>query len=148
MARQTTGYVYGSAAREMYAEPARRIEQEPHRQPNRQPQRQPKPARRRVDKLSVILVVLTFAIAFSVCFCYLRLQTQNTYLEKNVAKLENEVVEMEKQNATEAQKLEQNVDLNAIYKKATKELGMQNAKNNQIFTYESKKSTQVRLHNQ
>ncbi len=142
MARQTTGYVYGSAARQLHAEPARRIE----KQPIRQPQRKPQPARRRVDKGAVVLIVATFAIAFLVCFGYLRLQFQNTYMKKHVVQLENEVVEMEKQNSTELQKLEESVDLGNIYKKATKELGMKNAKNNQIYTYESKKSTQVRLH--
>nr|MBP3598157.1 hypothetical protein [Eubacterium sp.] len=142
MSRQTTGYVYGSAARQLQVEPARRIE----KRPQRQPQRRPQPVKRRVDKGAVALIIITFAIAFSVCFGYLRLQFQTTYMKKHVVQLENEVVEMEKQNATELQKLEESVDLGGIYKKATKELGMKNAKNNQIYTYESKKSTQVRLH--
>ncbi len=142
MARQTTGYVYGSAARQLHAEPARRIE----KQPIRQPQRRPRPAKRRMDKVSVVLVVLTFAIAFLVCFSYLRLQFQTTYMKKHVVQLENELVEMEKQNATQLQKLEEDVDLANIYEKATEELGMKNAKNNQVYTYECKKSTQVRLH--
>ncbi len=142
MARQTTGYVYGSAARQLQAEPARRIE----RQPQKQPQRKPQPVKTRVDKGAIVLMVATFAIAFLVCFSYLRLQSQTTYMKKHVVQLENEVVEMEKQNATELQKLEESVDLGGIYKKATKELGMKNAKNNQVYTYESKKSTQVRLH--
>lgn len=142
MAGQTTGYVYGSAARQLQAEPARRIEREPVRQPKKRPQ----PAKRRVDKGAVVLIIVTFVVAFSVCLGYLRLQFGNTYVKENVTRLENEVVELEKQNATEMQKLEENVDLGQIYKKATKELGMKNAKNNQVYTYESKKSTQVRLH--
>ena len=138
-----TAYVYGNAARKLNTEPARRIE----REPERRPQRRPQPARkRRVDNVSVVLIAITFAIAFSVCYYYLQLQFQSTYLGKSVVGLESEVVEMEKENSNELQALEQDVDLAAIYKKATKELGMTSAKNNQIYTYESKKSTQVRLH--
>ena len=142
MAGKTT-YIYGNTARKLSAEPARRIEGEPGRRPRRRPQ----PVRRRVDRVSVALIVITFAIAFSVCYYYLKLQFQNTYLSKGVVGLESEVVEMEKENSNALQELEEELDLGAIYKKATKELGMKSAKSGQIFTYESKKSTQVRLHN-
>lgn len=143
MTRQTA-YIYGNTARELSAEPARRIE----REPGRRPQKRPQPARRkRVDKVSVILIAITFVIVFSVCYYYLQLQSQSTFLGESVVGLENEVMEMEKENSNASQALDQNVDLAEIYKKATKELGMKSAKNNQIFTYESKKSTQVRLHN-
>lgn len=144
MARQTAAYVYGNTARNLSAEPARRIEREPQRRPQRRPQPVPK---RRVDKVAVALIAITFAIALSVCYYYLQLQFQTTYLGKSVVGLQSEVIEMEKENSNALQALEENVDLGAIYKKATKELGMTSAKNSQIFTYESKKSTQVRLHN-
>lgn len=144
-----TAYVYGNAARKLSAEPARRIWEEPEREvrPGRQPQKRPQPVRkRRVDKVSVVLIAITFAIAFSICYYYLQLQFQSTYLGKSVVGLENEVLEMEKENSNDLQELEESVDLGAIYKKATKELGMKSAVGGQIFTYESKKSTQVRLH--
>lgn len=145
MERQTTVYVYGNAARKLQAEPARRIE----REPSGSPHRRPKPhVKKRVDKISVLLIMVTFAIALTVCYSYLQLQFQSTYLSKSVAALEREVLEMETENSNELQALDEDVDLNEIYKKATKELGMQRAKSDQIFTYESKKSTQVRLHNQ
>lgn len=143
MAGKTT-YIYGNTARKLSAGPARRIE----REPGRRPQRRPQPVkRRRIDRVSVAFIVITFAIAFSVCYYYLKLQFQNTYLSKGVVGLESEVVEMEKENSNALQELEEELDLGAIYKKATKELGMKSAKSGQIFTYESKKSTQVRLHN-
>ena len=142
MAGKTT-YIYGNTARRLSAEPVRRIEGEPGRRPGRRPQ----PAkRRRIDRVSVALILLTFAIALSVCYYYLKLQFQNTYLSKGVVGLESEVVEMEKENSNALQELEEELALGAIYKKATKELGMKSAKSDQIFTYESKKSTQVRLH--
>ena len=142
---RTTSYIYGNAARKLQVEPARRIE----REPSGTPRRRPKPrVKRRVDKLSVLLIAVTFAIALTVCYSYIRLHFSSTYLSKRVASLESEVLEMETENSNEWQALEENVDLNEIYKKATKELGMRSAKSDQIFTYESKKSTQVRLHNQ
>ena len=57
-----------------------------------------------------------------------------------------EVMEMEKTNSNASQALQECLDLSAVYKKATKELGMKTASQSQIYTYESKKSTQVRLH--
>mgnify|MGYP000696450033 CR=1 FL=1 len=57
-----------------------------------------------------------------------------------------EVMEMEKTNSNASQALQESLDLSAVYKKATKELGMKTASQSQIYTYESKKSTQVRLH--
>ena len=64
-----------------------------------------------------------------------------------MVELESKVVEMEKTNQAALTELENTMDLKAIYKKATKELGMSSATSDQIYTYESKKSTQVRLHN-
>lgn len=145
MTRQTTAYVYGSAARTMGAEPLRRGDGEIRRrqQERRRPVARP---RRRTDKVSVILTCLTFATAMVIGISYLYLQFQATYLSKSVVNLQSEVVEMEKENATAMMNLENSLNLTEIYKKATKQLGMTEAKDNQVFTYESKKSTQVRQH--
>ena len=102
--------------------------------------------RRRTDKVSVILTCLTFATAMVIGISYLYLQFQATYLSKSVVNLQSEVVEMEKENATAMINLENSLNHTEIYKKATKQLGMTEAKDNQVFTYESKKSTQVRQH--
>ena len=53
---------------------------------------------------------------------------------------------MENKNATAENELDDSVDLTAIYNKATKQLGMVAASENQMDTYESRKSTQVRTH--
>ena len=138
MARQTA-YIYGNTAEKLPERPV-------HRE-RRVPQRRVNPKRKaRVDKVSVALIVLTFAIAFSVCYYYIQLQFQSTYLNKSVVLLESEVVEMEKENANAIQALEQDLDLGTVYNKATKELGMRSAKRDQILSYESKKSTQIRMH--
>ncbi|MCH5266142.1 MAG: hypothetical protein J1F02_09600 [Lachnospiraceae bacterium] len=147
MTRERTVYVYGSTARAMGAEPLRRYDEErQRRQLERQKQRPRVKPKKRIDKVSVFLTCLTFISAMVIGISYLHLQFQSTYLSKSVVNLQSEVVEMEKENATAAMNLENSLNLAQIYKKATKELGMTEAKNNQVFTYESKKSTQVRQH--
>lgn len=145
MDRRTGTYVYGSAAPNWEAQPLRRREEEIRRR-ERQRQRnrpQPKP---KLDKVAVLLTCLTFVLAMGIGIGYLHLQFKSTYLSKSVVNLQKEVVELEKENATARTDLENSIDLNEIYNKATKELGMQTAKKDQILTYKSRKSTQVRQH--
>lgn len=147
MARQTTPYVYGNAAQNTVSRPYYNNEEEiRRRQQERREQnkrRKPKP---RVDKTAVFLTCITFAAVMAVGIFYIRLQFQSTYLSKSVVELESKVVEMEKTNQACLTELENTMDLKAIYKKATKELGMKAATADQIYTYESKKSTQIRQH--
>ena len=140
-----TRYIYGTEAEKLYAAPKRRPEQEEQRRPERKPATRPQP-KQRVDKVSVLLIALTFAVAFGICFSYIQMQSKKTMLSKSVVSLESEVMEMEKTNSNASQALQESLDLSAVYKKATKELGMKTASQSQIYTYESKKSTQVRLH--
>ena len=142
MARQSTAYIYGSTARALEREPIRRQEEIRRRQ-RTSSRTQPKP---RIDKAAVILTCLTFLSVMVVGIAYLHLQFQSTYLNKSVVNLQNEVLELERENAAAQMNLENSLDLSEVYEIATKKLGMAEAKDNQIFTYESKKSTQVRQH--
>lgn len=141
MARQTAAYVYGSAARQVVGEPLHRREIRQRPNPRPQPRRKAK-----VDKVAVLLTCLTFVMIMSATIIYLRIQFHSTYLNKSVVNLQREVVEMEKENAAAVKDMDNEVDLTAIYNKATKQLGMKAAKESQVFTYESRKSTQVRTH--
>lgn len=145
MARRSAAYVYGNTARELRAEPLRREEIERRRYPQQRPHT---PVRRKpkVDKVAVLLVCVTFLAVMVAGIIYLRIKFQSTYLNKSVVNLQREVVEMEKQNAAAMKEIDNSLDLTAIYEKATKELGMVAAGENQIFTYQSRKSTQVRTH--
>lgn len=143
MTRQTAAYIYGSSARALETTPLKRREEEIRRRQRPKPKAQPKP---RIDKVAVFLTVLTFTAVMVVGISYLHLQFQSTYLSKNVINLQSEVVELEKENATAAMNLENSLDLNEIYKTATKKLGMKTPKENQVYTYESNKSTQIRQH--
>lgn len=145
MERGTAAYVYGNTARPLRTEPLRREEIEK----GRRIQQRPKPIKRRkakTDKVAVFFVVITFTAVMMTGIIYLRAKFQATYLEKSVVKLKSEVVEMEKQNATAMQEMDNSLDLSAIYEKATKELGMKAPDEKQISSYESRKSTQVRTH--
>ena len=136
MATRRTPYVYGSAAPNIEVMPRREDDYERRRQTR--PVSRPRPKRKaKIDKVAVVLAAGIF---------YLCLQFQSTYLNKSVVKLQSEVVEMEKKNATAEKELDDSVDLTAIYNKATKQLGMVAASENQMDTYESRKSTQVRTH--
>ncbi|MCH5252894.1 MAG: hypothetical protein J1F22_07960 [Lachnospiraceae bacterium] len=143
MARQSVAYIYGSSARALEREPLRRQEEEIRRRQRPRPKAQPKP---RIDKVAVLLTCLTFMAVMVVGIYYLHLQFQSTYLNKSVVDLQSEVVELERENATTEMNLENSLDLRTVYETATKKLGMVAAKDNQVFTYESKKSTQVRQH--
>ena len=59
-----TRYIYGTEAEKLYAAPKRRPEQEEQRRPERKPAARPQP-KQRVDKVSVLLIALTFAVAFA-----------------------------------------------------------------------------------
>lgn len=128
-------YIYGSAA------PDRRKRIDPGTEIRKIEKRKPK---KKIDKVAVVLAMVTFSLVFFVSFNYLQKQFQATYLSKNIVSLENEIVELEKQNQAASEKVETAMDLSVIYKKATSELGMVHAKNNQVLAYESKKSNQVR----
>lgn len=143
MSTRNTHYVYGSAARQLEAAPLRRREEEIRRQ---QEQRRHQKPKKRVDRVAVFWTVVTFSVVMFVSLFYIRLQFQSTYLSKSVVNLQSEVVNMERENTVAEMELDNNVDLTEIYRKATKELGMCQPKDNQVFTYESKKSTQVRQH--
>ena len=146
MEERRTAYIYGSTARALEAgQPLRRREEEIRRK-EIQRQRQRKQPRKKLDKVAVLLTCITFAAVMIIGIFYLHLQFQSTYLSKNVVRLQSEVVNMEKENAAAKMKLEETMSLPEIYKKATEELGMKMAGKNQVYTYKSRKSTQVRQH--
>ncbi len=145
MARQRTPYVYGSAAPSRETLPYQGDEYERRIQQRPRPQVQKK-HKARIDRVAVLLTCLTFLAVMTAGIVYLRLQFQSTYLNKSVVNLQSEVVEMEKENSAALNELDNMVDLSAVYNKATKELGMVAASKDQMDTYKSRKSTQVRTH--
>lgn len=135
-------YVYGNTARVLEM-PERSYEGQRKVSPNEQPRIRKK---KKIDKVSLLLVVLSFVAVMGASVFYLHLKFQATYLSKSVVELQGEVVDLEKDNATLNMELENSVDLNQVYNRATKELGMSVAKDSQVYSYESKRSTQIRQH--
>ena len=101
--------------------------------------------RKRADLFSIGLILITFLAVMVVGIIYLNLNFQSTYLSKNVIKLQREVVELEKSNNALSEQLEDGVNLNRIYKKATK-LGMKPMKKSHIVTYQRRKSAEIRCY--
>lgn len=147
MDRRTGTYIYGSEAREWEAQPLRRREEEIRRRQRQQQRKRPAP-KRKLDKVAVFLIAITFVAAMGFGIGYIHLQFETTYLSKNVLNLQREVVEMEKENSAAKMKLENSVNLDEIYAQATEKLGMKVAKKGRVFTYKSRKSTRVRQHGQ
>ena len=102
--------------------------------------------KKKIDKVAVLLTCVTFLAVMFVGISYIHLQFESTYLSKSVVNLQSEVVNMEKENAAAKMELDNSMNLTQIYEKATKELGMKQVREDQIFTYVSRKSTQVRQH--
>ena len=136
-------YVFGTAARAYETVPE--YEQNRYRKVNREPRVIERPAtRQKIDLFSIGLIAVTFIAVMVVGIIYLNLNFQSTYLSKNVVKLQSEVVELEKTNAAATEQLEDGINLKAIYKKATKELGMKPMKKIQIKSFVRKNSTEIR----
>ncbi len=151
MAGERTSYVYGSAAQRAPARPyydrgeeLRRRQREQREYDQRERRKRRVQSKPRIDRVAVFWTAVTFAAVMAVGLFYLRLQFRATYLSKSVVNLQSEVVDMEKNNVAAESELDNSVNLDEIYKKATKELGMKKATGDQIRTYESKKSTQIR----
>ena len=137
-------YVFGTEAKALEIMPGL------HEQERRGARPEPKPAaqpqrKAKVDVFSVFLILTTFAAVMVVGIIYLNLNFQSTYLSKNVVNLQREVVELQKTNDALSEELEDGVNLNEIYKKATK-LGMKPMKKSNIVTYQSKKNAEIRCY--
>ncbi len=136
-------YVFGTAARQYAPLPSYEERDERQKQARQEQKRRAK-NRAKVNPLTVLMVFATFALVMVSGIIYLNLNFQSTYLSKSVVKLSSEVVEMEKSNTSLKERLEDSLNLNDIYKKATKELGMSPVKKSQIVKYDRKKSTEIK----
>ena len=140
----TGGYVYGTAAPKIQPKPRYNSEEEILRRQERREEIRRENKRRskpRIDMGMVLLVVFVFSAVMLVGIWHIHVQFQATYMGESIVKLQNEIVNIEKDNAASKLQLAETVDLSGIYNKATKELGMKQANKNQICYY---KSTQVR----
>lgn len=151
--RRQMNYVDGTAARQMYAAPVRRV-REPERrvQPNRRvapqerPQEQPRVRRRvtaQTKKALAFSAGYMMFMAFMVCLvvgsCVLMLymNTRISTQQNNISALESELEKIQDDNAAHKLRLNNMYTLDDIYNVATNELGMVYAKRGQIIYYDS-----------
>ena len=150
-------YVHGSTARD-YAqmpEPARRapVRREERGREERSQQVQERNRQRIIEAnmasmnfVSFLVLALALTAAVYVCVSYVQLHSEMTTRSKHIVALESQVNDMKKQNDTMKEAIESSIDLQDVYKKATRELGMVHASENQVYTYSNKKSNRVIQH--
>lgn len=130
------------------------VEAEPVREPERRKRvlteeekrrRQAKRDRiRGMDIFSVLFLCGAIAIAGIACVKYLGAVESIGTLQKESAKLEKTIVAMKEENRIAEDEVTDVIDLEHIYKVATKKLGMVHPKKDQVITYKSTKSDSVR----
>lgn len=96
----------------------------------------------------VSMLILTFAIVVTVYICleYLSVQSHISQMNKDIVKLESDLIKIKNENASALSEIETSLDLNYIYEVATEELGMVYPSDNQVIAYESNLSDYVRQH--
>jgi len=136
---------YGNTARKLQVMPGyeEADDVKPIRQPERQKRRKPKQSLG-IDLFSVLFLTAAIAVTLYTCIDYLKVQTQVTEQNKQIAQLEHRLVKLQNQNKDALAKINTSLDLNYIYEVATKELGMVYPNENQVITYKSNLSDYVR----
>lgn len=122
---------------------------EPYRRPDRNPERRKKPSVNPAqytswDLTSLLFMVAALCVTMYVCVSYLQVQHDVVIMDKTIASMESEILELRNKNDAAYSKVDTSVDLAYIYKVATKELGMVHPVENQVFSYKNQKSDYVR----
>lgn len=97
-----------------------------------------------LDLFSVAWLVLAVGVTFFVCVKYLSVQSELTITTKEITALENEILTLKEENKNELDSITADIDLDYIYKVATKKLGMVHPDKDQVVSYKSTKSDSVR----
>lgn len=97
-----------------------------------------------MDLFSVLFLTIAIVVTAYTCVGFLKVQSQVTSLSKQTASMETELLNMKEENKTIAEDITADIDLDYIYKVATKKLGMVYPSEDQVVTYESTKSDAVK----
>jgi len=142
-------YVDGNTVRKIA------VEEEPVRLPNRRkPKVETEEMRRHkkaklqrikgMDSFSVLFLTAAIIVTMFVCVKYLGKQSDITYMTNKIASMESEIITMKEENRTAEEEITSAIDLEYIYKVATKKLGMVHPSESQVITYKSTKSDSVK----
>lgn len=146
-----TEYTYiedGNTIRKMEAavQPEARPEERvyPKKSPKKKQRRHAHAQRLRgMDMFSVLFLTAMLIVTGICCVKYLKMQTEVTHLSQDIAEAEKQIVTMKEENKTERESITADIDLDHIYKVATKKLGMVHPSKKQVVKYKSTKSDTV-----
>lgn len=142
-------YVDGNTVRRIDTLPRRREEER-----RQEEERRRRLIRRRIlgqpvhmpgmDLASFAFLAVAVAVTVYVCFTYIQTQNQ-VYEQKNqMVKMEYAIASQKESNDDTYHDILDSVDLSEVYARATGELGMVQAQDDQIYKYQSKKSDTVK----
>lgn len=142
---QNEYYTQGNAAKKLQVVPKypNEKEQELVQQPVRLPKRKSR-LNQGIDMLSLLVMTAAIVVTLYTCVEYLRVQTNISQMNKEIASLESDLTKLQNENKDALSQINTNLDLNYIYQVATNELGMVYPNNNQMISYESNPSGFVR----
>lgn len=138
-------YVYGNLAHQLEEVPQRRRQPNRHSEQKRAPKQRPVAVPVLSGSAFMFLIVAAVAVLVS-GFMYLRVQSNLTQMKNQVISLQTSNAELKMENKETYANIVASVDLSEVYQIATGELGMIQAVDNQVFTYDNKKSDMVKQH--
>lgn len=147
-----TEYIEGNTVRQIempYEKKEENLSAVPERRPYREPQRRQRPSvqpeqRTSWDIVSLLFMTAALSVTVYITVSYLQVQHDVVTMNRTIASMESQVLELREKNDAAYSKIDTSVDLAYIYKIATKELGMVHPENNQVFSYKNRKSDYVR----
>lgn len=142
-------YVDGNTVRKIAVEeePVRLPERRRHKVETEEMRRRKKAKLQRIkgmDSFSVIFLTVAIIVTMFVCVKYLGQQSDVTYMTNKIANMESDIITMKEENRTAEEEITSAIDLDYIYKVATKKLGMVHPRENQVIKYKSTKSDSVK----
>ncbi len=142
--QRNTGYYDGNAVRS-YPE-----ERPVRKSANRRQQNRNRAIRRNqaralaFSKGYTILLAVAVVATLAMCVHYITAQSQLVYQSKHIASLEQELNDLIDENNATKERLQSLMDLDYIYKVATKKLGMVYAGEDQIIYYDGQSKDYLR----
>ena len=97
-----------------------------------------------MDLFSILFLCVALIFAGASCVKYLNAQADATHMKNQIASLETYIMNLKEENKTAQESITSEIDLDYIYKIATKQLGMVHPSKDQVVTYESGTSDSVK----
>ncbi|MCR4715801.1 MAG: hypothetical protein K5656_01340 [Lachnospiraceae bacterium] len=142
-------YEEGSALRKVQPAYEPEVERPEVERPKVDPKRQERIRKNRerynvIDLKYTLLVACSVAIIMAACVGYLRVQASIASTRVEISSLQKEYQEITNENIAKSEVLNASVDLDSIYNRASKELGMKYADANHTILYQSSDPDYVR----